>query len=138
MKEKGWLPGPDGFIFTSRWYESGHLARELDPSTRVLCYNAKDSRGFADWGRPEDFIGRDGILVSMSAKPEIEPACYDRWFERIEPLGTIQIEASGMVVRTARIYRCARQKTVFPFDRRFDPNQPRRMIATKPEVKSIR
>ncbi len=138
MKEKGWLPGPDDFIFTSRWYESGHLARELDPSTRVLCYNAKDSRGFADWGRPEDFIGRDGILVSMSAKPEIEPACYDRWFEGIEPLGTIQIEASGMVVRTARIYRCVRQKTVFPFDRRFDPNQPRRMIATKPEVKSVR
>ena len=138
IHQKGWYPGPDEFLFTSRWYESGHLARELDPSTPVLCYNAKDSRGFADWARPEDYVGRNGILVSMSAKPEIEPACYNRWFDQIEPLGTIDIKASGTVVRTARIYRCSGQKTIFPFDRRFDPSQPHPILATKPEAKSVR
>ena len=138
LKQNGWLPGPDEFIFTSRWYESGHLARELPPQTRVLCYNAKDSRGFADWARPEDYVGRSGILVSMSAKPDIEPACYNRWFDNIQPLGTIEIKASGTTVRTARIFRCNRQLTVFPFDRRFNPAQPRPMIATKPAVSTIK
>lgn len=131
LKSNGWLPGPDGFVFTGRWYESGHLARELGSGTKVLCYNAKDSRGFADWAKPEDYVGKDGVLVSMSASPEIEPACFERWFAAIEPLGTIEIKASGMVVRTARVYRCVRQRTVFPFDRRFDPTQPRPMIARK-------
>lgn len=133
LENKGWAPGPEEFLFTSRWYESGHLARELGPKRTVLCYNRKDSRGFSDWNRPEDFVGRDAVLVSISAKPNIEPACYERWFESIEPLGVIEVKDNGLVLRTARIFRCRRQKTAFPFDRRPMDDTVRRQIATRAE-----
>lgn len=131
LEARGWTPGPDEFLFTSRWYESGHLARELGAGRTVLCYNQKDSRGFADWAEPGDYVGRDGILVSMSARPDIEPACFERWFATIEPLGTIEIRDGDLLLRTARVFRCRRQMTAFPFDRQpLGQNLPR-PIATR-------
>ena len=129
MAEKGWLPGQGGFVFTGKWYESGHLASVLGPETPVLCYNTRDSRGFADWSRPEDFVGRDGILVSISASPQVEPACFEAWFESIEPLGTVEVASQGLVFKTARIYKCRNQLALFPYDRRVDPARPLRLIA---------
>jgi 4-amino-4-deoxy-L-arabinose transferase-like glycosyltransferase len=131
LESRGWVPGQDEFLFTSRWYESGHLARELGPGRTVLCYNRKDSRGFSDWAKPEDYIGRDGILVSLSASPNVEPACFDRWFAAIEPLGKIEIRDGGMILKTARVYRCRRQLTAFPFDRRPVSENADRAIATR-------
>lgn len=136
MRENGWMPAPDEFAFTGRWFESGHLARALGPDSTVLCYNARDSRGFADWSRPEDVVGRDGILVSISAKPDIEPACFERWFDAIIPLGTVEVKSGGVFFKSARIFRCVRQKTVFPYDRRIDPTKRPRMIATGQPPKS--
>lgn len=132
LERRGWVPGPDEFLFTSRWYESGHLARELGASRTVLCYNRRDSRGFSDWANPADYVGRDGILVSLSAKADVEPACFDRWFESIEPLGTIEIRDGDMLLRTARVYRCRRQLTAFPFDRGSVLENPARAMATRP------
>jgi len=133
LERRGWVPGPNEFLFTSRWFESGHLARELGASRTVLCYNRKDSRGFSDWANPEDYVGRDGILVSLSAKADVEPACFDRWFESIEPLGTIEIHDGDMLLRKARVYRCRRQLMAFPFDREsLLTENPARALATRP------
>ncbi len=132
LERRGWVPGPNEFLFTSRWYESGHLARELGASRTVLCYNRKDSRGFSDWANPADYVGRDGILVSLSAKANVEPACFDRWFESIEPLGTIEIHDGDMLLRTARVYRCRRQLMAFPFDRESLTKSSARALATRP------
>jgi hypothetical protein len=129
MSEKSWLPGEGGFVFTGKWFESGHLASVLGPQTPVLCYNTRDSRGFADWSRPEDFVGRDGILVSISASEQVEPACFAAWFEKIEPLGTVEVASQGVVFKKARIYKCKNQLALFPYDRRVDPSRPLRLIA---------
>lgn len=137
MKQNDWMPDTDGFVFTGRWFESGHLARALGPQTKVLCYNVKDSRGFADWSKPEDSVGKDGILVSISAKPDIEPACFERWFDSITPLGTVEVKSGGVVFKTARVFRCSRQKIVFPYDRRIDLTKSQRLIAKEPSSTTL-
>ena len=80
----------------------------------VLCYNHKDARSFAFWSRPDEWVGRDGILVSVD-EANYEPACYERFFERIEPLGQFEVERAGGPIRRVRLYRCVRQVVAFPF-----------------------
>jgi hypothetical protein len=107
--------GPDGpFVFTSQWYQSGQLARALGADVPVLCYSARKPVGFAAWSEPARWVGRDGLLVVVEPR-STEPAAFDRWFERIEPLGSVAVERGGAVVRTARLYRCVGQVRPFPF-----------------------
>jgi 4-amino-4-deoxy-L-arabinose transferase-like glycosyltransferase len=116
MKRKGLLDLPETFLFTSMWYDSGHLGYATRSSgVPVVCYHPTDARSFAFWSEPADWVGRDGILVAMQDSP-IEPACFLRWFERIEPAGDVPIVRGGRVVRTFRIYHCLRQLAPFPFD----------------------
>jgi hypothetical protein len=90
--------------------------------TPVLCYNSWDARNFAFWSRSDDWIGDDGILVSLNHHAA-EPYCFDRWFERIEPIGSFAVSRAGAAVRQVRLYRCVRQRHAFPFDafRDFSP-----------------
>jgi hypothetical protein len=71
-------------------------------------------------------VGRDGILVSVDP-PAFEPACYERFFERIEPLGSFEVDRWGGPVRKVYFYRCSGQKLAFPF-------RPGRLDAATSEV----
>ena len=66
LRRRGLVDDPATFLFTRNWFTqrpSGlRHPRERVP---VLCYNHKDARSFAFWSRPEDWVGRDGILVSF-------------------------------------------------------------------------
>ena len=115
LRRRGLVDRPGTFVFTSRWYYSGQLAFALGGKTPVLCYNPTDCHAFRQWSRPTDWVGRDGILVSIN-RSSAEPGFYERWFERIEPLGTFEIERSGAPVRKVRLYRCVNQVRPFPFD----------------------
>jgi hypothetical protein len=46
----------------------------------------------------------------------VEPAIYNRWFQRIEPLGEIDILRAGSPVRRICMYHCIHQSMPFPFD----------------------
>jgi 4-amino-4-deoxy-L-arabinose transferase-like glycosyltransferase len=110
------LDEPESFLFTSSWYHSGQLAFATRAShTPVLCYHAWDARSFAFWSKPEEWVGRDGILLAFNDNLG-EPDCYDKWFERIEPLGAFEVERGGVPLRKVRLYRCRRQTLAFPFD----------------------
>ncbi len=116
LKRRGLLERPGTFLFTSAWYHSGHLAFALrGATTPVLCYSSWDARSFAFWSRSTDWIGDDGILVSLNGHPA-EPRCYDRWFERIEPIGSFAVNRAGAPVRQVRLFRCVGQLHPFPFD----------------------
>lgn len=112
----GLLDRPGTFLFTGHWYTSGQLARAVGDRAPVLCYHAGDARGFASWSRPEDWVGADGILVA-DGRRSTEPACFARYFTRIEPLGTLPITRGGRTVRRLRLFRCVRQTQPFPFAR---------------------
>ncbi len=120
LRRRGLLDREDTFLFTSKWYYSGQLAFALrDAATPVLCYNAGDARGFAQWSQPDRWLGHDGILLVVDPC-STEPACYDRWFRRIEPLGRFAVRRAGVPVRWFRLYRCVQQVQPFPFDERGD------------------
>jgi hypothetical protein len=123
LKRRNLLHGPGAFVFTSAWYQSGHLAFGLrDVPMPVLCYSSWDARSFAFWSRSTDWVGHDGILVSFNGHPA-EPECYTRWFRRIEPIGSFAVTRAGAPVRQVRLFRCVGQMHPFPFDaqRRFTP-----------------
>lgn len=116
LKQRGLLDQPGTFLFTSTWYHSGHLAFAVRGSTTpVLCYSSWDARGFAFWSRSTDWLGEDGILLSLNGHPA-EPHCYDRWFRRIEPIGSFAVTRAGAPVRQVRLFRCVGQLHPFPFD----------------------
>jgi Dolichyl-phosphate-mannose-protein mannosyltransferase len=114
IKKLGLLDDPRTFVFTSYWYQSAHLAHALGGEHAVLCYNADDPRGFAFWSRPEEWIGRDGILVVVG---EIEawPRYFGRWFGSVEPVSDFWVERNAKPVRRIRVYRCLQQRVAFPF-----------------------
>ncbi|GIW86184.1 MAG: glycoside hydrolase [Isosphaeraceae bacterium] len=104
----------NSYVFTSQWYQSGQLAAALGPDVPVLCYSARKPVSFATWSEPASWVGWDGLLVVVDPR-STEPAAFEPWFERIEPLGTVAVTRGGSVVRTARLYRCVRQVRPFPF-----------------------
>lgn len=115
LERRGWVGNPGRFIFTGQWYNSGHLAFELGGSESVLCYS-KDSRAFGDWSEAGKFVGKDGLLVSVDGR-SAEPGCYERYFRRIVPLGSFQVEREGQPIREVRLYHCVGQVLPFPYDR---------------------
>jgi hypothetical protein len=114
LRDRGLIDQPGTFLFTSTWFDSGQLAFRIREAMPVLCYRAGGAHAFADWSRPEDWVGWDGILT-VSGPSSIEPQVFDRWFERIEPLEPVTIRRGGVVVRTMALYRCVGQLQPFPF-----------------------
>ena len=110
----GLLETPGTFVFSGHWHVSGQLAWALGPDVPGLCYREGDARGFADWSQPDDWVGRDGLLVAVDDR-STEPDCFDPWFDRIEPLARFQITRHGRPLRSVRLFRCRNQTQPFPF-----------------------
>ncbi|MEO6810351.1 MAG: glycosyltransferase family 39 protein [Isosphaeraceae bacterium] len=115
IERRGLMNQPGTFLFTSKWYHSGHLAFATANRVPVLCYNPRRAHGFANWSRPDQWVGHDGLLVVVN-DTTTEPDMFDRWFERIDYLGNFEVVRSGRPVRRIRFYRCVRQTHPFPFD----------------------
>ena len=116
LKARGLLDEPGTFLFTSSWYNSGQLAfATRESGVPVLCYHAWDARSFAFWGRPADWVGRDGILVAVNHR-STEPDCYEPYFRKIVPIGSFEVSRHGAAVRKVRLFRCLGQVAAFPFD----------------------
>ena len=112
MQRRGLPDRPGDFVFTSNWRDSGQLAFAADGRISVHCYAPRGGHNFDLWDDPEASLGRSGLLVTVEPC-STEPAMYDRWFERIEPAGTIVIARPGGEVRRFRLSRCVNQ--VRPF-----------------------
>jgi 4-amino-4-deoxy-L-arabinose transferase-like glycosyltransferase len=115
IRQLGLIDDPWSFVFTRYWYQSAQIAHAMAGHRPVLCYNADDPRGFAFWSRPEDWVGRDGVLVLVGNEPEGLVRYYARWFTRVEPAAEFWVERRGLPVRRIRLYRCTRQLLAFPF-----------------------
>lgn len=115
IRTLGLVDDPGSFVFTRYWYQSAQLSHALGPDRPALCYNTEDPRGFAFWSRPEDWIGRDGVLVLVGPEPEGFVRYFGRWFTRVEPAADFEVERHGKPVRRIRLYRCIHQRTAFPF-----------------------
>lgn len=116
VRRRGLLGGPDEFLFTSKWYDSGQLAFAARGEIPVLCYAPRGGHNFDLWTDPNRLVGRSGLLVVVDPC-STEPAMYDRWFERIEPAGEVAIARGGRPVRHVRLYRCTNQLRPFQANR---------------------
>ncbi len=114
IKQLGLVDDPGTFVFARYWYQCAQLAYALGPDHSVICYNTEDPRGFAFWSRPEDWVGRDGILVIVGER-EAWPRYFGRWFTRVEPIAEFWVERQGKPVRRIELHRCTRQRLAFPF-----------------------
>jgi Dolichyl-phosphate-mannose-protein mannosyltransferase len=116
IDQLGLIDDPRTFVFARYWYQSAQLSTALDKKCDVLCYNAADPRGFAFWSQPQDWVGRDGVLVVIGElEAEAQARHYGQGFARIEPVSDFWVERNGKPVRRIALYRCTQQRVAYPF-----------------------
>jgi 4-amino-4-deoxy-L-arabinose transferase-like glycosyltransferase len=115
IRQLGLVDDPRSFVFTRYWYQSAQIAYAMGSTRPVLCYNTDDPRGFAFWSRPEDWVGRDGVLVLVGDEPVVVAQYFARWFKNVEAASEFWVERGGKPVRRIRLYRCIQQRVAFPF-----------------------
>ena len=108
----GRIVDPRSFVFSSYWYQGAHLAYALGGKQPVVCYSADDPRGFAFWSRPEDWVGREGVLVVIG-EIEVWPGISGGGLPSRARRG-FWGDRNGKPVR-AELYRCGRKRVAFPF-----------------------
>ena len=113
LGRRGLLDRPDEFLFTSKWYHSGHLAFATSNRVPILCYSLKSAHNFAYWEDSAAWVGHSGTLVVVN-ESDTEPLMYERWFQKIEPLGEFAVVKGGSPMRRVRLYRCVNQIRPFP------------------------
>ncbi len=80
---------------------------------RVLLLLLRAPRGFAFFDRSERYLGKDGILVTAKTAAEVTGA-FGRYFERITPLGGVEVGRRGRAEYTLYLYRGERLRTPYP------------------------
>jgi 4-amino-4-deoxy-L-arabinose transferase-like glycosyltransferase len=101
------------FLFTEHWYDSGQLAFSIRNRLPVTCYNAGDARGFAYWSNPQEWVGKDGLFVSVDETQQ--PERFRRYFREVEFLTSFDMTRGGKPFRPVHIYLCTDQIEPFPF-----------------------
>ena len=114
LRQRGLVDRPNTFLFTDRWYDSGELAFAVRNRIPVACYRQGDARGFAFWSRPEDWLGRDGVLIDEEARPNLGEE-YKPYFREIQELTPIEMTRGGRPFRTLKAYLCLDQLQPYPF-----------------------
>lgn len=114
LSRRGLVDRLDTFLFTDHWYESGQVAFATRNRIPVACYRQGDARGFAFWSRPEEWVGRDGVLVDSEQQQNLTQV-YEPYFRAIQELEPIQMTRSGRPFRSVRVYLCQDQLKPFPF-----------------------
>ena len=94
LQARGLIDRPNTFLFTSHWFDSGQVAFAVRDRMPVTCYRQGDARGFAYWSRPDDWLGKDGLLVDADLHDDVA-ALYLPYFQDFEELPPIQMTRGG-------------------------------------------
>jgi Dolichyl-phosphate-mannose-protein mannosyltransferase len=112
LDARGLIGEPDTFAFTTCWHDSGQLGFALGNRMPVLCCNPTDARGFPYWSKAEDWVGKNGILITFDDNFH-ELAYLAPFFRRTE----LVAEFPMTPVRQVRVYRCIEQLQPCPYRR---------------------
>ena len=96
------------FIFTNQYYLGGYISMAVAPLTDipVTCFG-DDVRGFAYWSQPEEWLGRDGLYITIEKFQQISwlTSTYSYYFRDFQEIGTIPIKRGGTITAIFHIYR---------------------------------
>ncbi len=88
------LPGPNGFVATTRWMDAGKTAYALGPNVPVVCV-CEHPHHFHFLNPQERFLGRDAVLVLPPDADAGPLAPVVPHFRSVQPLGTVTIHRRG-------------------------------------------
>ena len=114
LASRGLLDRPNTFMFTNHWFDSGQLAFAIRHRIPVVCYRQGDARGFAYWSHPNDWLGKDAVMIDADLENGLSDV-YKPYFREVTPLPPIQMTRGGRPFRDIRVYLCSEQLHPFPF-----------------------
>ncbi len=103
-------------IAGATWADAGKIGYALGPGVRVTSIGP-DPRGFELTAPQESFVGRDVLLVARRGPGAEAMVRFAPYFERIEPLGTVDILRQGQPGIAVSVYLCHRLLRVVPMQR---------------------
>jgi len=103
LDARGWRQ-PNLFVAATRWLDAGKLDYALHGDPPVLCLS-DDPRGFGIIRDPQDFIGRDALIVTPKLSLDEARARLGRHFDAIEPLAPVEIRAGGAPAIVLQVFR---------------------------------
>ncbi len=95
------------FVITSKYWLSGYVALAMpeDIALPVSSFTT-DPRGHAFWFNPQQWIGKDALLISLDRETRIEEVgAIAPYFETITPLTQIATKRGGEVSETFYLYK---------------------------------
>lgn len=92
------------FIAATRWHEAGRIDYALRGRLPVLCLG-RDPRGYGVLARPEEYIGKDGLIIGHNLPRSRVEAAYSRYFRSIENLPPVVLMRVGEPAIELSLYR---------------------------------
>ncbi|WP_223049985.1 ArnT family glycosyltransferase [Leptothermofonsia sichuanensis] len=103
------------FLFTNDLFLAGQISMALAPlPPRPITVLDADLRGFAFWSASREWLGQNGLLVTLEPRAETTLAQYQGYFERIQPIAEIPIYRGGVMVQKIQVYQCDRLRKPYP------------------------
>jgi hypothetical protein len=96
------------FVFTNGYYLGGQIGMALIPLTHtpVTCF-APDMRGFAFWSKPDQWLGKDALYITLDRfhKKEGLTNRYRPYFNSLQEIGTVPIRRGGAQTELIHVYQ---------------------------------
>ncbi|MBI4042602.1 MAG: glycosyltransferase family 39 protein [Deltaproteobacteria bacterium] len=114
LRGRGLLARKDLFVFTNRWFQSGKVDYALKGKMPLFCFHPSDQRGFEFLRESEEWLGKDGVLVSTQKKLDNPHDAFGEYFEEIIPLGFVTVPRGKYIEETLYLHYCRNYRKVFP------------------------
>jgi len=111
------------FLFTNDLYLAGQLGMAILaprgstnaalPQRPITCFD-KDLRGFAFWSTNNEWVGKNGLLVTTDAQTKTAIAQYQDYFKHIQKIADIPIQRGGTIVQVIQIYQANEMLKPYP------------------------
>lgn len=103
LAQRGLLGKPNTFATGLRWLHAAKIDYGLRGQMPVLCL-CDDPRGYGMLAPAEPFVGQDAVIVRPLPDIQSVESLIGKNFERIEPLGTVDITRAGKPSLQAELY----------------------------------
>ncbi len=96
------------FVFSNGYYLAAPIGMALAPitDTPITCL-CDDIRGFAFWSRADEWVGKDGLYITISRfndKKDLTDK-YRTYFSSLQAIATVPIRRGGAVTETIYVYQ---------------------------------